>query len=80
MDDQSTHQVGAKPDFAGPTRRGTVGWFSWASMFLLCYVLSIFPAAKLQEAKLIPPKLFDTIYAPILFLCDKFDLWQYEKN
>ena len=30
----------------------------------------------LTPSRVIPPKLFDTIYAPILFLCDKLDLWQ----
>jgi hypothetical protein len=79
MDSQSIDQPEPEPTSSDSSRRGLPAWLLWG-LFLLCYVVSIVPAAKLQEARVIPPKLFDTIYAPILFLCDEFDLWHYETN
>jgi hypothetical protein len=67
MDDQSTHQVEAQTD---SKHQSTATRFLLLPIFLVVYLLSIGPAAKLTDKGVLPMPVFMTLYSPIIRLCE----------
>jgi hypothetical protein len=60
-----TDQSAAQTLSSGSKRPSFAGWLMWSFMILVTYVLSIGPAYRLQQARLITASATHTIYAPI---------------
>ena len=65
MDQRSTHQAESQTDSAAPKSHGLRFWPVWILAVPVLYVLSIGPAFRLWQSRLIPERPMTAFYAPL---------------
>jgi hypothetical protein len=69
MDSESTEQLESQTDSSKSKPLGLIKWVLWVGLAFLLYVLSIGPAMRLAQARVIPYSGVRFIYAPLDRFC-----------